>query len=126
MNYQAPLARARGLGSAREGWHHWWSQRTTAVALLPLSLWFAFSVTALPDASYQDVVSWISSPWNSILLISFIAMVFFHAILGMQTILEDYIHSDWLRMLGILSIKMLLALLALGSAFSVLRVVLVG
>lgn len=123
MDYQTPLARARGFGSAKEGSHHWWHQRITAVALLPLSFWVAFSVAALPDASYEDVVIWISDPWNFILLLSFVGVGSFHAVLGVQTIIEDYVHTDWLKILMIVSVKMILPFLAAVAAFATLRVV---
>ncbi len=126
MNYQTPLARARGLGSAREGSHHWWRQRVTAVALVPLTLWFAVSVASLPSVEYVDAVRWIGNPWNTILLLSFILISFFHAMLGLQIIIEDYLHNEWLKMFGILGVKLLTGFLALACAFAVLRIVFVG
>lgn len=126
MKYQTPLARARGLGSARQGSHHWWRQRVTAVALVPLTLWFAVSVASLPSVEHADAVRWISNPWNTILLLSFILISFFHAMLGLQIVIEDYVHSDWLKLFGILGVKLLMAFLALASAFAVLSIVFVG
>ena len=126
MNYRTPLSRARGLGSAREGSHHWWRQRVTSIALFPLTFWLAISVANLPDANYEDVVVWVTAPWNTILLLSFIIIVFYHAMLGLQIVIEDYVHTDWLKILGMLSAKMVLAFLALGAAFATLRIVFIG
>ena len=126
MNYQTPLGRARGLGSAREGSHHWWRQRVTAVALVPLTLWFAVSVAGLPTVGHGDAVRWISNPWHTILLLSFILISFYHAILGLRIVIEDYIHSDWLKVFSMLGVKLVMAFLALASAFAVLSIVFVG
>jgi succinate dehydrogenase / fumarate reductase membrane anchor subunit len=126
MNYQTPLARARGLGSAREGSRHWWRQRVTAVALFPLSLWFAVSLGALPEVGYGAVVRWLSAPWNTILLLSFILLSLFHAMLGLQVVMEDYVHNEWLKIFGMLAVRLVTAFLALSTVFAVLRIVFVG
>lgn len=125
MNYQTPLARARGLGSAREGSHHWWRQRVTAVALFPLTLWFAVAVSLLPSADHAAVVRWVASPWNSLFLLSFILLSLYHAMLGLQTVMEDYVHSDWMKIVGMLGVRLVLAFIALASSFAVLRIVFV-
>jgi succinate dehydrogenase / fumarate reductase membrane anchor subunit len=125
MKYQTPLAQARGLGSAREGSHHWWRQRVTAVALFPLTLWFAVAVSQLPSANYQNVVLWMSQPWNSLLLLSFILLSIYHAMLGLQVVIEDYVHNDWMKMVGMLGVRLVMAFLALASGFAVLRIVFV-
>lgn len=125
MKYQTPLARARGLGSAKEGSHHWWQQRVTAVALLPLTLWFAVAVSVLPSVNYAELVQWMSHPWNSLLLLSFILLSLYHAMLGLRVVIEDYVHIDWLKIAGLLGVKLVLAFLALASSFAVLRIVFV-
>ena len=126
MNFQTPLARARGLGSARQGIQHWWRQRVTAVALFPVTLWFAVSVTMLPEASYTQVVAWMSAPWNTILLLSFIMLSLYHAMLGLQVVMEDYVHHEWLKILGMLGVRLVTAFLALATTFAVLRIVFTG
>jgi len=126
MNYQTPLARARGLGSARSGSLHWWRQRVTAIALVPLAFWLALSVARLPSASHEQVIAWVTHPWNTILLLSFIIVGFFHAMLGLQVVIEDYVHSDWLKIFGILSAKLVLGFLALAAGFATLRIVFLG
>ncbi len=126
MNYQTPLARARGLGSAREGSHHWWRQRVSAVALFPLALWFSVCVSMLPEVSYADVVRWVTVPWNTVLLLSFILLSFFHAMLGLQIVIEDYVHSEWGKIFGILGVRLVTAFLALASTFAILRIVFIA
>ena len=95
MNLRTPLARARGLGSAKEGSHHWWHQRLTAIALVPLSLWFIFSLISMVGADYMTVVYWLRLPFVSVLLILFIVFLFYHTVLGLQVVIEDYIDSEW-------------------------------
>lgn len=126
MNYQTPLGRARGLGSARVGSRHWWRQRVTAVALFPLALWFAVVFASLPEVNYETAVRWLSAPWNTILVLSFILLSLFHAMLGLQIVVEDYVHEDWLKILGLLSVRLVSAFLALSAVFAVLRIVFLG
>lgn len=126
MSYQTPLRRVRGLGSARQGSQDWWHQRVTAVALLPLSLWLTVHLPLLPEVSFTEVVSWISLPWNTILLLSFIMLSLFHAMLGLQVVIEDYVHNDWMKVIGMLGVRLVTAFLALSTGFSVLRIVFVG
>ena len=125
MNYQTPLARARGLGSAREGSHHWWRQRVTAVALFPLTLWFATAVSLLPAASYAEALKWMVKPWNSLLLLSFVLLSIYHAMLGLQVVIEDYVHHDSVKLGGMLGVRLVSAFLALASTFALLYIVFV-
>lgn|SRR5690554_4512809 len=126
MNYRSPLARARGLGSAKQGTHEWWRQRVTSIALIPLIFWLAPAVVSLPYTNYEQVVRWIATPWNSIFMLSFIILVFYHAMLGLQVVMEDYIHTEWLKMLSILGMKLVFSFLALASIYATLRIVFMG
>ena len=126
MGLRTPLAKARGLGSAKVGLHHWWIQRVTAVALIPLSLWLVFSVVLIPKVSYETVVNWVASPWNAVLMLSFIVASFHHAILGIQVVIEDYIHTEWLKVASLLSVKLILLFLALAALFATVRIAFVG
>lgn len=126
MNYRSPLGKARGLGAAGHGPRDWWRQRVTAVALLPLSLWFAASLASLPGASYATVIAWIAAPWNNILLIAFILATAYHTVLGLQVIIEDYVHTDWLKLGSLLVVKLLIAFLALASTHATLRIALLN
>lgn len=125
IKYQTPLARARGWGAAGEGSHHWWRQRVTAVALFPLTLWFAFSLSHLPSADFAGLVRWMSQPWNSVLLLAFILLSLYHALLGLQVVIEDYVHHEGLKILGMVGVRLVLGFMALASGFAVLRIVFV-
>lgn len=92
------LGRARGLGSAHEGLHHWWAQRLSALALIPLSLWFVASVVCLAGADYAAVSQWLSQPFTIGALSLTILAVFYHAVLGIQIVIEDYIHTKAVKM----------------------------
>jgi succinate dehydrogenase / fumarate reductase membrane anchor subunit len=125
-NYQTPLGRARGLGAAGEGTHHWWRQRVTSLALVPLSLWLAVSVARWPHAEYAGVVEWIGAPWNTVLLLSCILLTTLHASLGIEVIIEDYVHVDWVKILLVVVVKLILAFVALAAGFATLRIAFVG
>ena len=93
MSLQSPLNKVLGLGSAKEGSGHWWAQRLTAVSLVPLTLWFALSLLSLDHGSYASIRSWIADPFHSILLILLVISVVYHSSLGLQVVIEDYIHG---------------------------------
>jgi succinate dehydrogenase / fumarate reductase, membrane anchor subunit len=93
VSLRSPLQRVRGLGSAKEGVGHWWLQRLTAVALVPLTLWFMFSLITLQSASYDQVRAWLAQPLASIATISLVLALFYHAQLGIQVVIEDYVHQ---------------------------------
>jgi succinate dehydrogenase / fumarate reductase membrane anchor subunit len=119
---RSPLSRARGLGSARTGSHHWWAQRLTAIALAPLTLWFIFAVIHLSGATHQAVIEWLSAPLTLGLMIALIAATFHHLQLGLQVVIEDYVHDDRIRLASVLSIKALSVIMALVCIVSVLKI----
>jgi len=118
---RSPLGRARGLGSARAGSAHWWVQRLTAVALVPLTLWFIFSVLRLAGASHGDVIEWLGHPVQVALMLCLIVATFHHLQLGLQTVIEDYVHEDGVKLASVLLMKAACVVLALASIVSVLR-----
>jgi succinate dehydrogenase / fumarate reductase membrane anchor subunit len=118
---RSELGRARGLGSAKSGLHHWWAQRLTAVALLPLSLYFVISVLMLEGASRDQVAAFLAEPWNTVLYLCLIAALFYHLSLGLQVVIEDYVHTDATRMASILALKGIIVFCALACAVSVLK-----
>jgi succinate dehydrogenase / fumarate reductase membrane anchor subunit len=119
-----PLQRARGLGSAKEGVGHWWSQRLTAMALVILGIWFVVLVLGLLHADYATARTAIGKPWNALLLIAFLVTVFWHAVLGLQVVIEDYVHIRWQEVVLMVAIKFLAVLAALASVLAVLRIAL--
>src|ERR1700741_604971 len=94
----SPLGRAIGLGSAKEGVDHWWAQRITAIALIPLSLWFVSAVIGLVGADLEAVQTWVSQPLPAILLILLLTATFYHVSLGLQVVMEDYIHTELVKL----------------------------
>lgn len=121
---RSPLGRVRGLGSARSGTHHWWMQRVTSIALLPLTVWFVTGAIGLVGASHAETRAWIGAPLNAVLLLALIAAAFHHMAAGLQVVVEDYVRPELRRMALVLVIKGLAALLALAAALSVLRIAL--
>lgn len=115
------LGRARGLGAAKGGFHHWWMQRLTSLALLPLTLWFVWSLTRLVGQPYATAHAWVGKPINAILLLALIAATFEHMQLGVQVVAEDYIHTKSIQWTVVVAVKAACALLALAAAFAVLK-----
>ncbi|HTT07784.1 MAG TPA: succinate dehydrogenase, hydrophobic membrane anchor protein [Gammaproteobacteria bacterium] len=122
MNLRSDLGRVRGLGSAKGGTHHWWMQRLTAVALVPLCLWFVAAVVYLAGADYTSAAAWMRSPWHAALLLALIVTLFYHAQLGIQVVLEDYIHVEWVKVTAVVALRFAAILLGLMAALAVLRV----
>lgn len=123
---RTPLKNARGLGSAKEGTHHWWVQRVTAVALIPLSVWFMYSVLSLALTDHAAVTAWIAVPWHAVLLALFVVTLFYHSYLGLQVIVEDYVDSEWLKLATLLLLQFAHIALAVIAVFAVLRMALGG
>jgi succinate dehydrogenase / fumarate reductase membrane anchor subunit len=124
-NLRSPLGQARGLGSAKEGVHHWWAQRLTAVALIPLTIWFVTSIVRLASGR-TDFDLWLSSPINAAALIVFIAVAFHHGALGLQVVLEDYVSDAGTRMVSVMLAKFACYALAALAIVSTLIVALGG
>lgn len=124
MNYKTPLARVIGLGSAKDGSGHWWWQRLTALALVPLTLWFTFSIATLTNECFVDIRVWIESPITSTLLIAFVLFLFYHAQLGVQVVVEDYVHNEGMKISMILAVKFLSIMFVISSTISILRIAL--
>jgi succinate dehydrogenase / fumarate reductase membrane anchor subunit len=118
------LGRARGLGSAKDGVAHWWAQRVTALALVPLTLWFVFGIVALAGAPQAQVQAWIAHPVNTVLLVLLVATTFHHLTLGVQVVIEDYIHQEGRKLVVLLTVKAVAALFGLAGVLAVLRIAL--
>ena len=121
---RTPLKTALGLGSARRGAHHFVVQRVTALALAFLSLWFVWVVLAALHADYATAHALIAQPFNAVLMIAFIVAVFWHAQLGLQVVIEDYLNTRWLEVLSQVAVKFLCFLGAAASVLAVIRIVL--
>ncbi len=121
---RSSLGRARGLGSAKEGVGHWWAQRVTAIALVPLSIWFVIAIISLIGADYAVFQAWIGTFGNALLMVLTALVLFYHAHLGMQVVIEDYVHGEAARIATLLVVKFVLASLAASCVLAVVLVAL--
>ena len=124
VSMRSPLSRARGYGSANQGVHTFLAERISAVALVPLSLWFVFSVAQLPAASYNAVKYWVEAPSVAVTLVLFIATLFYHSSLGVKVVVEDYIAGEGKKFAALLAVKFVHAALAAAAIFAVLKIAL--
>ncbi len=122
MGLRTPLGRARGLGSAKDGTAHWWMQRMTAIALVPLLLWFVASIAASAGADHAAATAWLARPLNGILVLLMVIAGFHHAQLGLQVVIEDYVHTEWIKVFGIIAVKLAAVAFAVAAVFSVLKI----
>ena len=122
MSLRSDLSKVRGLGSAKNGFHHWWLQRLTAVAIIPLSIWFVSELIQNLHSTHQEVVDWISSPVVTVLMLGLICGIFYHAKLGIQVVVEDYVHSELLKLFLIIAVNLGLAFGALIGIVSILKI----
>ena len=119
---KTPLAKVHGLGSAKDGTHHWWMQRVTAVANIPLVIFMVVSFVGNAGKGHAEWVAWMQQPLVSVLVILFVANFCYHMRLGLQVIVEDYVHDSGTRVATMLSITFACVLIAALSIFSVLRI----
>ncbi|MBL4720323.1 MAG: succinate dehydrogenase, hydrophobic membrane anchor protein [Alphaproteobacteria bacterium] len=119
---RSDLGSVRGLGSAKSGTGHFWMQRVTAIALIPLTLWFVASLASMGAVSYVEAIEWVRSPVTAVLLLALIAATFHHLQLGMQIVIEDYVHAEGAKIASLIIVKLGSVLLGLAAAFAVLKV----
>lgn len=126
MDYRSPLAKVRGLGSAKTGTSHWWMQRVTAVALIPLSYWLITFLNLSLNAPYQHTVEWLAIPLNTLCIVAWVLAVFYHAALGLQVVIEDYIAAEGVKIAAVWTVNLSFLLLALAALIAVFRTLLIG
>ena len=122
MSLRSPLGQVSGLGSAKDGTGDWWSQRVTAVALVPLTLWFLFSLLTLPGLDYITVRTWLSFPMSAFLAALLVVVLTYHSYLGTTVVIEDYVHSHGTKLFSLLLLRFLYVLVGGASIFAILRV----
>jgi succinate dehydrogenase / fumarate reductase, membrane anchor subunit len=121
MSLRSPIGRVLGLGAAKEGVSHWWSQRVTSVALLLLGLWFVTALLRMPTFQYEFVVAWIAAPLNAVLLLLLTGTLVYHSQLGVQVVVEDYVHHHGLKIVTMLLLTFAHVAVAALAIFAVLR-----
>jgi succinate dehydrogenase / fumarate reductase membrane anchor subunit len=122
MSLMTPLNRVLGLGTAKGAAEHWWLQRMTAVALLPLGLWFAYELLTLPGFDHASVVAWVREPVTSLLLIFLVVAVGYHSAYGIQVVIEDYVTGKGLRAATLMASTLAHVALTIAAVFSVLQI----
>ena len=126
MSLRTPLRRVLGTGSAKEGVQHWWRQRLTSVALVPLTVWFVVSLLALPSFDHATVTAWMGQTWTALPLILLVLVATWHSQLGVRVVVEDYVPAAGARTVTLTVLSFLHALLAAAGVFAVLKVALGG
>jgi len=126
MDYRSPLARVRGLGSAKAGTSHWWMLRVTSVALIPLSFWLITFLNLSLNAPYQKTIEWLASPLNTVCMVAWMLAVFYHAALGLQVVIEDYIAAEGIKIVAVWVVNLSFLMLALAALIAVFRTLLIG
>ena len=116
------LSLSAAIGSAKDGTSHWWMQRVSSVLLAPLSIWFLLCALPLLGADYADARVWLAQPLNALLILALVLAVIYHALLGVQVVVEDYIHTRWLEVAVLTSVRLLAFLAALATSLAVVRI----
>jgi succinate dehydrogenase membrane anchor subunit len=119
---RSPLGRVSGLGSAKDGTGHWWAQRLTAVALVPLGLWLLVAVLALPDLGYASVHAWLLRPLDGFLAAVTVAVLAYHSHLGTTVVVEDYVHGPVAKLVTLVGLRFAHVLVGAAGIFSILRI----
>ena len=122
MSLRSPLGRVLGLGTAKEGTSHWWGQRVSAIALLFLGLWFAYAMATMPGYDYEASVAFIGQPVNSILLLLLSLTLAYHSYLGVQVVIEDYVHAPGVKIAALIASRFAHTILAAAAVFAVLKI----
>lgn len=120
--FKSDMARAHGLGSTKSGSGHWFAQRITAISILLLMVWAICSIVCMVGADYQTFTTWLAQPINAILMILFIIATFVHAVLGVQVVVEDYIHNEGFKLFKLIGQKLFFIALGVACIFSILKI----
>jgi succinate dehydrogenase / fumarate reductase membrane anchor subunit len=123
MQYRSDIKRVKGLGTAKHGFSHWWMQRLSAVLMIPLGLWFFYSLMSIETVSADSVIMWLQQPVQAILMALWVITVVYHGALGMQVIIEDYVHGKAMALTLLVLIKFAMFAMIVATFFSLLKLV---
>ena len=122
MDLRSDLGRVRGLGSAKGGTSHWWAQRVTAVALVPLSAWFVFSIINLVGVDREGLKVWVNGPVSFVLMVLFLTALFYHMQLGLQVVIEDYVHNERNKVISLILNKLIAVFLVVSGITALMKI----
>ena len=122
MSLRSPLGRALGAGSAKDGTGHWWAERVTSLALIPLTLWFFAALLLLPGLDYETVRAWLMQPLSGLLAMLSVAVLSYHSYLGTTVVVEDYVHAEGLKVVTLMVLRFLHVLFGGAGIFAILRI----
>ena len=120
LNYRSALGQIRGLGSAHKGTQHWWMQRVTAIALVPLGLWLIYALVTIHTYDYAVTLYWLTRPHNALLMLVTVTCGLYHAFLGLHVIIDDYIHHPVTKIILIVTLRIIVSLMALSAFISII------
>jgi succinate dehydrogenase / fumarate reductase, membrane anchor subunit len=126
LTLRSPLATVLGKGSAKEGVHHWWLQRLTSVALVPLTVWFVVSLLSLPSFDLATVSAWMGQLWTAVFLILLVLTAAWHSQLGVRVVVEDYVHGHGAKALVLALVTFFHVVVAVAGVLAILKVALGG
>jgi len=119
---ETPLHKVQGLGASHSGTGHFWRERITSAALIPLSLWFAYAMLGLVGTNEVAVVSFLAHPWNAILMAAFAVISFYHLSLGLQVVIDDYVHTTGIKLFLLLLVRFVVIAASISCVFALIRI----
>ena len=122
MSLRTPLGKVLGLGSANDGTGHFWGQRLSGIGLLILGLWFVYSVLTIPGFMHADALAFIGAPFNSVLLMLLVVTMAYHSILGVQVVIEDYVHGHALKLASLIISRFAHTFLAVAAIYAIIKI----
>jgi len=122
MSLRTPLGKVLGLGSAKDGTGHFWGQRLSGIGLLILGLWFVYSILTIPGFTHADALAFIGAPLNSVLLMLLVVTMAYHSILGVQVVIEDYVHGHGLKLTSLIISRFAHTFLAVAAIYAIIKI----
>jgi succinate dehydrogenase / fumarate reductase membrane anchor subunit len=122
MSLRTPLGQVLGLGSAKDGTGHFWGQRVSGVGLLLLGLWFVCSLATMPGFSHAEAIAFIGAPLNGVLLLLLVITLAYHSQLGVQVVIEDYVHGHGMKLASLVISRFAHSFLAVAAVYAIIKI----